>query len=260
MDLQLAGKLALVTGASKGIGLAVTAALVAEGAHVVAGSRTSSPELAELEAAGQVTFVAADLSTAEGPHALATAAGARGGIDILVNNAGAVSPRPGGFASVTDDDWLASWTLTLMAAVRTTRAALPLMSGPGSTIVTVSSVNAVLPDPGVVDYSAMKAALTNVFKSLSKEMGPKGIRVNTVSPGPVATGLWLGTGGVADVIANAGGGTAEDVAASAAADSATGRFTTPQEVADLVVLLASSRAGNVTGSDFTIDGGLIKTL
>lgn len=261
MDLGLSGKLAVVTGASKGIGLAVTTALTEEGAHVIAGSRSRGPDLAGLEDAGRVTFVPVDLSTPEGPLALIEQAKALGGVDILVNNAGAVTPRPAGFVSVTDDQWYDSWTLGLMATVRTTRAAIPeLLRRGGGAIVTVSSVNAFLPDPGVVDYSAVKAALTNVCKSLSKELGPQGIRVNTVSPGPVSTGLWLGEGGVAETIAAAGGGQADEVAKNAASQSVTGRFTTPDEVAHLVLFLAGTASGNVTGSDFTIDGGLIQTL
>jgi NAD(P)-dependent dehydrogenase (short-subunit alcohol dehydrogenase family) len=126
--------------------------------------------------------------------------------------------------------------------------------------VTTSSVNAFLPDPSVIDYSAAKAALTNFCKSLSKEVGPRGIRVNTVSPGPVATELWLGDDGVAATIARDRGGDAAAVAASAAAGAVTGRFTRPAEVADLVVFLASDRAANITGADVTIDGGLITTL
>ena len=127
-------------------------------------------------------------------------------------------------------------------------------------IVTTCSVNAVLPDPLVIDYSAAKAALANFSKALSKEVGPSGVRVNTVSPGPVATDLWLGDQGVARTVAEAQGGDPTGVAAQAAAQAATGRFTTPQEVADVVVLLASRRAGNVTGADFVIDGGLVPTL
>lgn len=261
MDLGLSGKSAVVTGASKGIGLAVTTALTSEGAHVVAGSRSRSAELARLEDAGLVTFVPVDLSTPEGPVALIAQAQMLGGVDILINNAGAVTPRPAGFTSVTDEQWYDSWTLGLMATVRTTRAAIPeLLRRGGGTIVTVSSVNAFLPDPGVVDYCAAKAALTNLCKSLSKEFGPQGIRVNTVSPGPVSTSLWLGEGGVAETIAGAGGGQADEVAKSVAAQSVTGRFTTPGEVADLVLFLAGDASANVTGSDFTIDGGLIQTL
>jgi NAD(P)-dependent dehydrogenase (short-subunit alcohol dehydrogenase family) len=126
--------------------------------------------------------------------------------------------------------------------------------------VTTSSVNAFLPDPLVIDYSAAKAALANFCKALSKEVGPRGVRVNTVSPGPVATALWLGDGGVAQTVARATGAQPDAVAKQAAEQMVTGRFTRPQEVADLVLLLASDRAGNVTGADFVIDGGLITTL
>jgi NAD(P)-dependent dehydrogenase (short-subunit alcohol dehydrogenase family) len=261
MDLGLTGKIAVVTGASKGIGLAVTRALVAEGALVVAGSRTPGPDLPALVEAGGVHAVAVDLSTPEGPAALVARAAELGGVDILVNNAGAVTPRPRGVAAVTDEEWEATFTLTLMAAVRTTRAALPqLVRRGGGSIVTVSSVNAFLPDPLVVDYSAAKAALSSYCKSLSKQVGHQQIRVNTVSPGPVSTGLWLGAGGVAERVAGANGLSAAEVAERAAAEGVTGRFTRPEEVADLVVMLAGDRLGNVTGSDVVIDGGLVTTL
>ena len=148
----------------------------------------------------------------------------------------------------------------MLAAVRATRAALPHLLERAGTIVTICSVNAFLPDPLVMDYSAAKAALANFSKALSKEVGPKGVRVNTVSPGPVATDLWLGKGGVAEMVAGAGGIEPEVVANHAALDSVTGRFTRPEQVADLVVLLASDRAANVTGADFVIDGGLTTTL
>jgi NAD(P)-dependent dehydrogenase (short-subunit alcohol dehydrogenase family) len=139
---------------------------------------------------------------------------------------------------------------------------LPQLIERKGAIVTVASVNASLPDPLVVDYSAAKAASVNFFKSLSKEFGPQGVRVNTVSPGPVSTDLWLGKGGVAETVAGSGaaGGDPQAVAAQAAAGSVTGRFTTPEEVAALVVFLASDRAGNLTGADIIIDGGLTPTL
>jgi len=261
MDLRLTGKLAVVTGASKGIGLAITRALVAEGARVIAGARDRSLELTELTESSDVHHVAVDLSDASGPPQLIAAARKHGSVDVLVNNVGAVTPRVDGFLAVPDDSWLASLNLTFLAAVRTTRAALPDMLAAGSgAIVNVSSVNAFLPDPTVIDYCAAKAALTNFTKALSQELGPTGIRVNSVSPGPVATGLWLGDHGVAATIAEARGGDPATIEQAAASQMATGRFTRPEEVADLVVLLASERAGNVTGSDFMIDGGLIKTL
>src|SRR3954463_4268454 len=258
MDLGLSGRRALVTGASRGIGLAVVRGLVAEGAEVVAAARTRGDDLAALAGDGQVEFVAADLASPEGPSELVAAARQGGPIDILVNNAGAVTPRLGGFAAITDAEWEATWTLTLMAAVRTTRAVIGDMVAAGrGAIVTTSSVNAFLPDPAVIDYGAAKAALSNFCKALSKEVWPAGVRVNTVSPGPVATDLWLGDHGVAASVGRASGRNPEAVAREAAGQSVTGRFTRPEEVAALVVMLASDRAfGNVTGSDFVVDGGL----
>jgi NAD(P)-dependent dehydrogenase (short-subunit alcohol dehydrogenase family) len=262
MDLHLNGKKAVVTGASKGIGLAITRALAGAGVDVVAGARTLTTELSDLAERATVRPVAVDLADPDGPSRLVQAAvDAYGGLDVLVNNVGAVIPRTGGFLSVTDDDWLTTLTINFLAAVRTTRAALPHLLDRGTgVVVTVNSVNARLPDPLVIDYSAAKAALANFSKSLSKEVGPRGVRVVTVSPGPVSTGLWLGTGGVAATVAQAAGATPESVAQGAARESVTGRFTQPEEVADLVLLLASDRAGNITGADVVIDGGLIATL
>jgi NAD(P)-dependent dehydrogenase (short-subunit alcohol dehydrogenase family) len=258
MDMRLTGQTAVVSGASRGIGLAITRGLVAEGVHVTAGALKSSAELDELAATGAVRVVEVDLAGPAGPAALVAAAGDR--IDILVNNVGAAPARPGGFGAITDEDWQATLNLDLMAAVRATRAALPAMLAAGrGAIVNICSVNAFLPDPGVLDYSAAKAALANFSKSLSKEVGPRGIRVNTISPGPVATDLWLGDHGVAATVSHATGARPEDVASQAAHQSVTGRFSRPEEVADLVVILASDRTANVTGANITIDGGLIPT-
>ena len=264
MDLGLAGKVAVVTGASKGIGLAITQAFVAEGALVIAGARSSSPELDELVAAGSVLFESVDLSQPDAPGRLVARSGDLGGLDILVNNVGAVAFRPAGFLSVTDDEWLETLTLSFLAAVRTTRAAIPLLiERGGGNVVTIGSVNAFLPDPPVVDYSAAKAAVWNLSKALSKEFGAQNLRFNTISPGPVATQLWLGENGVAATAAKNLGvdfDTARDTVVASQGGFSTGRFTQPSEVADLALILASDRAGNVTGSDFLIDGGLIKTL
>jgi NAD(P)-dependent dehydrogenase (short-subunit alcohol dehydrogenase family) len=258
MDLGLKGRTAVVTGASRGIGLAVTRGLAAEGVHVTAGARASSAELDKLAETGMVRVVQADLAEPGGPDRLVAAAGDQ--IDILVNNVGAAPARTGGFTEITDEDWQASLTLNLMVAVRTTRAALPVMLSAGKgAIVNISSANAFLPDPAVMDYSAAKAALANFSKSLSKEVGPLGIRVNTVSPGPVATDLWLGDQGVAATVSRATGARPQDVQTQAAQQMTTGRFSRPEEVADLVLILASDRTANVTGADITIDGGLIPT-
>ncbi|MFF4653649.1 oxidoreductase [Streptomyces sp. NPDC001380] len=264
MDLHLKGKTVVVTGASRGIGLATAVAFAAEGAHVVAGARSPGPGLEELALTHGLVPVAGDLATAEGVERLvATAVERFGGVDVLVNNVGAVQPRLGGFLSVTDEDWLATLNLNLMSAVRTCRAALPSLLASRGAIVNVSSVNAFLPDPGVIDYTASKAAMTNFSKALSKEVGPQGVRVNTVAPGPVSTDIWEGAGGMADQIAGAMGvdlETAVEQAVAGLGGFATGRFTRPDEVADLVLMLASDRTANITGTDVTIDGGLVKTL
>jgi NAD(P)-dependent dehydrogenase (short-subunit alcohol dehydrogenase family) len=261
MDLHLSGKIAVVTGASKGIGFAVTKALVDAGAHVVAGSRTRGESLPVLEETGQVSFVPVDLSQPDAAEELVAAAAHRGGIDVLVNNVGAVSVRPGGFASITDDEWQESWALNVMGTVRPTRAALPeIERRGGGSIVIVGSINAYYPDPDIYDYCATKAAVTNFAKALSKEVAPKNIRVNSVSPGPVSTGLWMREGGVADGFAAASGQTADDIKAVVTSTTPTGRFTTPEQVADLVVFLASDRAGNTNGADYRIDGGFVTTV
>jgi NAD(P)-dependent dehydrogenase (short-subunit alcohol dehydrogenase family) len=261
MDLALSGRLAVVTGGSRGIGLAVTRALVAEGVQVVTGSRSISSELQELAAGGRVHPFAVDLASPDGPATLVARAEEIGGIDLLVNNAGAVVPRTGGFLSVSDAEWRATLELGLLATVRAIRAALPgMLQRDGGDVVTIASVNAVLPDPGVIDYSVAKAALRNLSKGLSNEFAGRGVRFNTISPGPVATDLWLGEHGVAATRAAASGRPAAEVAADAAAAAGTGRFTRPDEVAALVLVLASDTTANVTGVDLTIDGGLVQTI
>ncbi|MBR7835588.1 SDR family oxidoreductase [Actinospica durhamensis] len=258
MELELEGRTAIVTGASRGIGLACVRALAAAGAEVVAGARRGSDELAELAESTSVRAVEVDLAQADGPERLAAAAG--GPVHILVNNVGSAPARPGGFAGITDQQWADTLTLNLLAAVRMTRAVLPGMVERGSgAIVNIGSVNAELPDPLVLDYSVAKAALHAFAKGLSKEIGPKGVRVNTVSPGPVATDLWLGENGIADSVGRATGAAPGQVREGAAAASATGRFSRPEEIADLVLLLASDATANVTGSFFRIDGGLVPT-
>ena len=180
MDLGLKGQTAVVTGASRGIGLAIVRALAAAGVTVITGAKSSSAELDELVRTAPVHSLSVDLADPAGPGQLTALAGDQ--IDILVNNVG--RPRPtGGSLAITDEEWEASITLNLMAAVRTTRAALPVMLTAGrGAIVNICSVNARLPDPAVMDYSAAKAGVASFSKALSKEVGPKGIRVNRRAP------------------------------------------------------------------------------
>lgn len=252
-----AGRRAVVTGAGRGIGFAITRALATQGATVFAASRSATAELTALAADTDTTFVPLDLSDADAGTRLAETTGA---VDILINNVGLATARPGGFLSITDEQWMTSLTLNFLAAMRTTRAFVPgMLDRPGACIVNVASVNAELPDPAVMDYSAAKAALASFSMSLSKELGGK-VRVTWVNPGPVATDLWLGTGGIAETFSGAGAGKPEEVADAAVAGTATKRFSRPEEVADLVAFLASPSAGNITGAGFRIDGGMVATL
>ncbi|WP_055589833.1 SDR family NAD(P)-dependent oxidoreductase [Streptacidiphilus griseoplanus] len=264
MDLQLKDKVAVVTGASKGIGLAIAEAFAREGAQVVAGSRSVTPELEALHQKYGVTAVPVDLSTADGPDTLVRQAmDKHARVDVLVNNLGAATSRQS-FLDIDDAEWQRIFNMTLFSAVRTTRAALPhLLDTGGGAVVNISSINARLPFPFVVDYSAAKAGLASLTKALSEEFAPRGVRVNAIAPGPVRTPFWTAPGAFADATAAQAGTSAQeamDVVLPQSMGISTGRVTEPHEVADLALFLASPLAGNITGAEFTIDGGQIKTL
>jgi NAD(P)-dependent dehydrogenase (short-subunit alcohol dehydrogenase family) len=266
MDLELGGRIGIVTGASKGIGLAVARTLAGEGARVVAASRKSSPQLQALGDA--VVHVPVDLAGPGAPaEVVATALERFGRLDILVNNVG--GPPPGtsmpvvGFLDRDDDAWRAMLDFNLLSAVRACRAAIPVMlEGGGGTVVNVTSTHARVPSAVNVDYGAAKAALGNLTKALSEEFGPQGIRVNTVCPGPVRTPWWTEEGGAADIIAAQTGSDRDTVLSTLAPEMmalTTGRLADPQEVADAVALLCSPRAASMTGAEVLVDGGLVKT-
>jgi NAD(P)-dependent dehydrogenase (short-subunit alcohol dehydrogenase family) len=258
MDLGLTDKVAVVTGANKGIGLAITEALVAEGACVVAGSLSTE----NLDALDRVTAVPVNLMSPDGPELLVQRAiDEHRRLDVLVNNVGGVRIRVDGFLSTSDEEFEWALQMNFFTGLRATRAALgPMLQQASGTIVNVASVNSFFqPDAATVDYGVAKAAVVNLSKSLSQEFGPRGIRVNCVSPGQVSTDLWLGEHGVAETVAKATGVDADTIRRTATSAIATGRFTTPQEVAALVTMLASDRTANVTGANYVIDGGLIKT-
>jgi NAD(P)-dependent dehydrogenase (short-subunit alcohol dehydrogenase family) len=267
MDLELTGRVAVVTGASKGIGLATVGTLLDEGARVVATSRRTTPELDALE--GDLLHVPADLMDPGAPaEVIARAVEAFGGLDILVNNAG--GPPPGsrlphdGFLGRSDADWRAMFEFNLFSAVRASRAAIPLLlERGGGAIVNVTSAVGRQPQLFNLDYAAAKAAMSNLTKALSEEFGMHGIRVNGVSPGPVLTPWWTDAGGVADVFAAQAGTDRESALATLAPEMmqlTTGRLVEPQEIADAVVFLASPRSASTTGAEFVIDGGFLKAI
>ncbi|MER0244609.1 SDR family oxidoreductase [Streptomyces sp. HSW2009] len=248
-------RIAVVTGAGRGIGLATVRALVDDGYAVVAGSRTVTDALAEVTP----DALEVDLGTPEGPARLVEYALSRhAGIDLLVNNVAGVSSPPGGFAQLDDAAWLHTFDLTLMAAVRATRAALPSLLARRGAVVNISSVNARLPQPRLVAQSAAKAALSNLGKALAEEFGPGGLRVNTISPGPVRTDVWTSPDGPGAALARRVGLSPQELPAFLGAS--TGRFTEPAEIAALVVFLASGQVANMSGADLVVDGGLLKSL
>jgi len=263
MELNFKDKVVIVTGASKGIGLAVVKVIGREGGRIVAGSRTTTPELTSLRDIYDITVISVDLAAANGPSSLMDEAVKRHGkIDVLINNVGVASPRTG-FLDISDEEWQRVFNLTFFSAVRAARAALPYLITSRGVIINVSSINARLPFPMVVDYSAAKAALSNFTKALSEEFAPRGVRINAVAPGPVRTPFWTDPGGFADVVASGSGVSAQtalDETVPRNTGISTGRVTEADEVADLVAYLASSRAANITGAEFVIDGGQIKTL
>jgi NAD(P)-dependent dehydrogenase (short-subunit alcohol dehydrogenase family) len=265
MDLKLKDRVAVVTAASKGIGLAVARTLLEEDARVVATSRQRSADLDELGA--ELEHVPADLMDPGAPAEVVDRAVERfGGVDILVNNAG--GPPPGtklprfGFLQLGDEAWREMLEFNLLSAVRASRAAIPAMlERGGGAIVNVSSVHGRQPSAVNVDYGAAKAALMNLTKALSEEFGPRGIRVNGVCPGPVRTPWWTDEGGAADILAEQTGADRESVMGSVAPEMmqlTTGRLAEPQEIADAVALLASPRSASTTGTEVVVDSGMLK--
>ncbi|KAA9155917.1 SDR family NAD(P)-dependent oxidoreductase [Amycolatopsis acidicola] len=261
MDLDLAGKRVLVTGASRGIGLAIVVAFVGEGAEVVAVSRKCTPEL---EATG-ATFVSADLTEPGAPQAvLDTVFETDPRLDVLVNNAGGGEPSaadlldPFGGPSESWEDVLA---LNLRAPVELTRAAMPALSRSRGAVVNIGSSAARDPRGAPLSYVAAKAGLAAFSRGLAEKTGESEVRVNVVTPGGVRTPLLTSADGYAGRLA-ASMGVEHDTLLAALPEQTgmvTGTLIEPSEIARAVLLLASPTMPSAVGSNWVVDGGLLKT-
>lgn len=254
---EFAGKRVLISGGTKGLGRATVDRFLAGGARVITSAR------GQLESIDGVEFVQADLTTAEGGQTLAKAALDRlGGIDILAHVLGGSTTPGGGFVALTDDFWLSELNLNLLATVRLDRLLIPQMVERGSgAVVHVTSIQSVLPLPDATTaYASAKAALRTYSKSISKELGPKGVRVNTVSPGWIMT---EGTEVFLKRLQDANGGSLEEArkfVLDGLGGIAIGRGAEPFEVAEAIAFLASDRAASIHGAELVIDGGTVPTV
>ena len=254
---EFQGRRVVVTAGTKGAGRATVQRFLAGGAQVLTAARKLPAELAGAQ------FVEADLTSPEGVEVLAGAALERfGGVDILVHVLGGSTAPGGGFAALSEDHWRAELDLNLMSAVRLDRALLPQMIERGAgAVIHVSSIQRRLPlYESTIAYAAAKAALATYSKALSKEVGPKGVRVNVVSPGWIYTEA---SDALMNRIAASTGGTVETARQSvldALGGIPLGRPAQPEEVAELIAFLASDRASAVHGAEYVIDGGTIPTV
>jgi 3-oxoacyl-[acyl-carrier protein] reductase len=258
VDLTLTGRRALVTGGSKGIGLAVAEELAAEGADVAICARNAS----EVEAAAErlrrsgrtVHAQVADVTdAAQISDLLQHTVDALGGLDILVNNAGAA--HPGNFESLSDEDWQDDLDVKLFSHVRCTRAALPhLRASAAARVININSVYARYPDPNFFATTVIRAACLNLSKALAREFAPDGILVNSVNVGFVVTPQWenIRRRRAPDSTAD------EFFAALAKEEVPLGRFGNVDEVSGIVTFLASDRASYLTGTSIDVAGGMGK--
>lgn len=257
MDTILKGHVALVTGGTKGIGKAIADKLSSKGAQVVVTARTA-PE----ENTNGHHFIAADLTQPEKAEAIAKEILEKyGRIDIIINNAGANLSPGGGFDALSDEHWYNDWQLNFLSVVRMNKALLPLMIEQKSgVIINISTGAAKQPIwEMTMSYSAAKAALNAYSKALANELGPKGIRVNVVSPGVVKTQLMLD---FIENIASTSNITVDD-AFKMIMDKVgvpAGRMAEPEEIASLVGFLVSAEATYITGTNYSVDGGASPTI
>ena len=236
----------IVTGASSGIGAATARMLDEEGAQVLRVSR-----------GGDFTCDVTDLDAPD--RILAECLERFGRVDVLVNNAG--TSRAASLEELTEDDWREQWELNVMAPMRLMRTIAPKLAETGDgRIVNVASSSGKRPSPRNAAYSVTKAAELSLSRVFADRWAGSGVRVNAVAPGPVATPLWLGEGGLADQSAEQGGVTRDEALQQAAAKIPLGRLGAEDEIAAVIVFLCSRQASNVTGAAWAVDGGAVQLM
>jgi 3-oxoacyl-[acyl-carrier protein] reductase len=261
VDLGLQGKVCIVTGATRGIGLASVRMLVAEGARVLLVARDAEElERVSTEVGGGAAYLAANVTEpADDERIVAACVERLGSVDVLVNNAGTSFVRS--LEELTDDDWQSQWELHVMGPMRLMRTAAPRMAAAGGgRIVNVCSSAGKRPSLTNPAYAVTKAAQLSLSRVFADRYAADGVLVNAVAPGPVASPLWTDPGGLADQVA-AGRGISRDEALKAqAAKVPLGRFAEPEEIAAVVVFLCSGLASTVTGAAWSADGGTVATI
>jgi 3-oxoacyl-[acyl-carrier protein] reductase len=265
MDLGLRNRACIITGGSRGIGRAVARQLVAEGAGVllVGRSREALAEAAEELASagpGQAQWAALDVTAAHAAEEAVRACREHfGAVDVLVNGASRSVTRA--LEELTDQDWQGDWEINVMAPMRFMRAAVPEMAERGwGRVVNVSSSSGKRPGQRNVAYSVAKAAELSLSRAYADHYAPRGVRINAVTPGPVAGELWLEPGGLADQTAQARGVSRDEVLEGLAAGLPVRRLPGPDEIAAVIVFLCSEQASNVSGAAWSVDGGAVPVI
>jgi 3-oxoacyl-[acyl-carrier protein] reductase len=264
MDLGLDGKACIVTGASRGIGLATARALAREGARVLLVARRGDAlaEAARAVAAdgGEAAALPLDVTDPDaGERALAACEEHFGAVHVLVNNAG--TSRVRSLDELTDEEWQAQWDLNVMASMRMMRAVAPRMAEQGwGRVVNVASSSGKRPSSSNAAYSVAKAAELSLSRAFAEAYAARGVLINAVAPGPVSSPLWTEPGGLADQAAEAKGTTREEALAAAAERVPLGRMGTEEEVAAVIAFLCSEQASDVVGAAWSVDGGAVPTI